>query len=282
MAEMLGISRIGTNPDLFDLKQKPEYSGIDFDYIAAHERESTRDPSLGYTPDGTIATKSGITVGMGVDLARVTVEVKNGKYYADGAQISEGLYNKIQPYSGYKQNGEKHYGLRGQDAIDATAKDRTKHKGSLDQRRNVKLTTQETRELNNAKFKFVHDKIKRDYETYISGLDGSWDELPDEVRTTLLSMGWNMGENFIIKGRGLFDDGEDYVGSNVSGTIPQGSMNRKYYNALVVGESTGEWNRLAAVLMEPDWSHVTRRNNEGKVLSKAIKRGLTLTKGEEW
>lgn len=107
------ISTIGSNSDLSDLKNNPLYEGIDFDYLASHERKATRNPNLGYTPKGTVATKSGITVGMGVDLARVTLNAYNGKYYADGSQISKSLYNKIQPYSGYYKDGDKYYGLRG-------------------------------------------------------------------------------------------------------------------------------------------------------------------------
>jgi hypothetical protein len=270
MGEMMGISRIGANPDLFDLKKNPEYTGIDFDYIASHERESTRDPNLGYTPDGTGRLHdSGITVGMGVDLARLTLKVENGNYYADDTKISKGLYDKIQPYSGHWKNNSKQPGLMGDDANNAVTHRR--FKGTKDQRRNVILTPKETKELNNAKFKFVHDKIKRDYETYISGVNGTFDELPDQVKTTLLSMGWNMGENFILKGRGLFNnDTGAYQGSNQAGTISQGQNNTKYYNALVVGETTGDWNRLAKVLQQPDWTHPSRRNDEGRKLEGSL------------
>jgi len=240
------ISTIGTQKDLSDLKGNPLYQDIDFDYLVAHERKSTRNPNLGYTPKGTVSTNSGITVGMGVDLARVTLNYYNGKYTADGTQISKGLYDKIQPYSGYYKNGEKQFGLRGQDAINATANTGS---GTLDQRRNVQLTLKETKELNNAKFSFVYNKVKKDYDDLIGTTSGSFNSLSSEMKTTLLSMGWNMGENFIRSGK---------------------NNKRDYYNTLVGGHLTGDFTRFSKVLQGNKWSHRSRRNDEGKYLERSL------------
>ena len=59
------------------------------------------------------------------------------------------------------------------------------------------------------------------------------------MKTTLLSMGWNMGENFIRGGK---------------------NNKRKYYDALVGGYLPKDFTRFSKILQESDWSHVTRRN----------------------
>ena len=258
----MGVNYSGPSKrwDVQDLNN--DYSNINFDFIAELEGSAGGGAHLGYTPAGTPVSNSGITVGMGVDLARLTVAKKNGIATADGMQISNGLYTKIQAYSGYHStdvNGlqTNEYGVRGQKAVDATA--HRKHVGTLDQRRNVILTTKETKELNKIKTEFVYKKLKKDYDENI-GMDGSFDSLPESVKTTIFSMGWNMGENFI-------KNGKDYDPQSAS------PVNRKYYNALAAGQNSGTWDSLVRVLMASDWSDPGRRNKEGIELKKQLDKG---------
>ncbi|MFP2958843.1 pesticin C-terminus-like muramidase [Myxococcus sp. 1LA] len=141
---------------------------VDWDFIAEQEGRAVQD---GYVPDAT-GSKSGVTVGTGVDLgARDMADL-------DRLGLSDELKAKLEPY----------LGKQGQDAADYLAENP------------LNLTADEVKELDRAVKGEALDNIVNEYNTEVERLNAAdggsrpkFAELPREMQTVIASVGFQYG-----------------------------------------------------------------------------------------
>ncbi|WNZ59947.1 pesticin C-terminus-like muramidase [Myxococcus sp. MxC21-1] len=141
---------------------------VDWDFIAEQEGRAVQD---GYVPDAT-GSKSGVTVGTGVDLgARDMNDL-------DRLGLSDALKTKLEPYLGKK----------GQDAADFLAENP------------LNLTAEEVKELDRAVKGEALDNVVNEYNTEVERLNAAdggsrpkFAELPREMQTVIASVGFQYG-----------------------------------------------------------------------------------------
>lgn len=141
---------------------------VDWDFIAEQEGRAVQD---GYVPDAT-GSKSGVTVGTGVDLgARNMGDL-------DRLGLSDELKAKLEPY----------LGKQGQDAADFL-KDNP-----------LNLTADEVKELDRAVKGEALDNVVNEYNTEVERLNAAdggsrpkFAELPREMQTVIASVGFQYG-----------------------------------------------------------------------------------------
>ncbi|WAM24215.1 pesticin C-terminus-like muramidase [Myxococcus sp. NMCA1] len=141
---------------------------VDWDFIAEQEGRAVQD---GYVPDAT-GSKSGVTVGTGVDLgARDMNDL-------DRLGLSDALKTKLEPY----------LGKQGQDAADFLAENP------------LNLTAEEVKELDRAVKGEALDNVVNEYNTEVERLNAAdggsrpkFAELPREMQTVIASVGFQYG-----------------------------------------------------------------------------------------
>ncbi|QDE98954.1 pesticin C-terminus-like muramidase [Myxococcus xanthus] len=141
---------------------------VDWDFIAEQEGRAVQD---GYVPDAT-GSKSGVTVGTGVDLgARDMNDL-------DRLGLSDALKTKLEPY----------LGKQGQDAADFLAENP------------LNLTADEVKELDRAVKGEALDNVVNEYNTEVERLNAAdggsrpkFAELPREMQTVIASVGFQYG-----------------------------------------------------------------------------------------
>ncbi|UYI12521.1 pesticin C-terminus-like muramidase [Myxococcus xanthus] len=141
---------------------------VDWDFIAEQEGRAVQD---GYVPDAT-GSKSGVTVGTGVDLgARDMNDL-------DRLGLSDALKTKLEPY----------LGKQGQDAADFLAENP------------LNLTAEEVKELDRAVKGEALDNVVKEYNTEVERLNAAdggsrpkFAELPREMQTVIASVGFQYG-----------------------------------------------------------------------------------------
>ncbi|NVJ03101.1 pesticin [Myxococcus sp. AM009] len=141
---------------------------VDWDFIAEQEGRAVQD---GYVPDAT-GSKSGVTVGTGVDLgARDMADL-------DRLGLSDALKTKLEPY----------LGKQGQDAADFLAENP------------LNLTADEVKELDRAVKGEALDNVVNEYNTEVDRLNAAdggsrprFAELPREMQTVIASVGFQYG-----------------------------------------------------------------------------------------
>ncbi|WP_141617618.1 pesticin C-terminus-like muramidase [Myxococcus sp. AB036A] len=141
---------------------------VDWDFIAEQEGRAVQD---GYVPDAT-GSKSGVTVGTGVDLgARDMNDL-------DRLGLSDALKTKLEPYLGKK----------GQDAADFLEENP------------LNLTAEEVKELDRAVKGEALDNVVNEYNTEVERLNAAdggsrpkFAELPREMQTVIASVGFQYG-----------------------------------------------------------------------------------------
>ncbi len=141
---------------------------VDWDFIAEREGRSVRD---GYVPDAA-GSKSGVTVGTGVDLGARDMNDLNR------LGLSDALKTKLEPY----------LGKQGQEAADFL-KDNP-----------LNLTAEEVKELDRAVKGEALDNIVNEYNTEVERLNAAdggsrpkFAELPREMQTVIASVGFQYG-----------------------------------------------------------------------------------------
>ncbi|WP_225887917.1 pesticin C-terminus-like muramidase [Myxococcus xanthus] len=141
---------------------------VDWDFIAEQEGRAVQD---GYVPDAT-GSKSGVTVGTGVDLgARDMNDL-------DRLGLSDALKTKLEPY----------LGKTGQDAADFLEENP------------LNLTAEEVKELDRAVKGEALDNVVKEYNTEVERLNAAdggsrpkFAELPREMQTVIASVGFQYG-----------------------------------------------------------------------------------------
>lgn len=143
-------------------------NAIDWDFIGELEGKAEQN---GYVPDAD-GSKSGVTVGTGVDLgARDSDDLAR-------LGLSESLQQKLQPY----------LGLQRQDAVDALAENP------------LQLTAEEVEELDQAVKAQALDSLITTYNAEVAdrnaadgGNRASFEELPPEMQTVIASVNFQYG-----------------------------------------------------------------------------------------
>tara|TARA_R110002020_G_scaffold33098_2_gene101227 strand:+ start:1043 stop:1681 length:639 start_codon:yes stop_codon:yes gene_type:complete len=161
---------VAERKDLNTIKQS--LPDIDWDIIAEHEGYEIH-PGIAYYPD---AGNSGITIGMGVDLARQTPSMLR-KY----GLTNPNLIAKISPYAAQMNESTNWDQVLG--PINEQA-EKMPH---------MQLSEEETAELNNAVGIDMYNKTAM---RYYQETKKDFRLLPSDVKTTILSMTWNLGSKF--------------------------------------------------------------------------------------
>ena len=150
---------------------------VDEDFIA--QKEGFR--LTGYVPCGAdkmTACSSGVTIGVGVDMAYKNAEYFKDKLSPDDA-LDKGLLDKITPYFGLKD------------------------KAAVEKLKDLPLTLTDKEELRlrEVVFKASLESLIRIYEKYrVRSMSSSFGELPIGVRTALFSFSYQHGSIFSAKG----------------------------------------------------------------------------------
>tara|TARA_R110002096_G_scaffold281879_1_gene475953 strand:+ start:750 stop:1475 length:726 start_codon:yes stop_codon:yes gene_type:complete len=230
--------RKGNETDYTALQAK--YPNLDLDLIAGFEGTAKSGPNVGYWP-GT--DSSGVTIGLGIDLAWTNINRFN---------ISDALKAKLAPYSityGKNAKGEQIEieGPVGRMGAGVIVNRQVKYRGEPQKyRRNLVLTDAEINELNLAKGSMIYNNISNDFND-LTGRE--FNSLPDEVQSTIMSVGWQIGENFISQNK-----------------APR--LINKLQNAVI---NTGDWSQFIGELKVGNWSDPNRRRDEGIYLEGKLK-----------